>query len=76
MKSISQETDQAQQQDLRWYDKIAQLDGLSDLFYWKQSESGFKETKDIMKSWGDQSKWLIWLKSTETNLEDKKELNV
>lgn len=76
MKSISQENDQAQQQDLCWYDKIAQLDGLSDLFYWKQSESGFKETKDIMKSWGDQSKWLIWLKSTETNLEDKKELNV
>lgn len=76
MKSISQENDQPQQQDLCWYDKIAQLDGLSDLFYWKQSESGFKETKDIMKSWGDQSKWLIWLKSTETNLEDKKELNV
>lgn len=76
MKSISQENDQSQQQDLCWYDKIAQLDGLSDLFYWKQSESGFKETKDIMKSWGDQSKWLIWLKSTETNLEDKKELNV
>lgn len=72
---IIKKTNNPIQEDLYWYDKIGQMDSLTDLLLWKSNNNIIIDNRKYMKKWSDISKWLIWLKRTNCNIINNNEIN-